>query len=39
MTFLVNQDGVVREKNLGPRTASIARAMTTFDPDDTWKAP
>jgi hypothetical protein len=37
MTFLVNQDGVVYEKNLGPRTESIARGMTTYNPDGTWK--
>ncbi|HME68448.1 MAG TPA: DUF2950 domain-containing protein [Myxococcota bacterium] len=37
MTFLVNHDGVVLEKNLGPKTAAIAQAMTKFDPDDTWK--
>lgn len=39
MTFLVNQDGVVFEKNLGPNTATIARAFTSFDPDATWKKP
>jgi hypothetical protein len=39
MTFLVNQDGTVYEKNLGPKTESIARAMTVFDPDDSWKTP
>jgi hypothetical protein len=37
MTFIVNQDGVVYEKDLGPKTASIAQAMTKFDPDETWK--
>ena len=37
MTFIVNQDGVVYEKSLGPDTAAIARAMTTFDPDASWK--
>ncbi len=37
MTFIVNQDGVVYEKILGPDTAAIARAMTTFDPDASWK--
>jgi DUF2950 family protein len=37
MTFLVNQEGVVYEKNLGPKTAEIARAMTEYDPDQTWK--
>jgi hypothetical protein len=39
MTFIVNQDGVVYEKNLGPRSATIARAMTSFDPDSSWKKP
>ena len=36
MTFIVNQQGKVYQKNLGPKTAKIARAMTTYDPDDTW---
>ena len=36
MTFIVNQQGKVYQKNLGPQTAKIARAMTTYDPDDTW---
>lgn len=36
MTFIVNQQGKVYQKNLGPRTVKIARAMTTYDPDDTW---
>ena len=35
MTFLVNQEGVVYEKDLGADTAGAA-AMTTFDPDSTW---
>ena len=37
MTFMVNHDGVVYEKNLGRDTASIAGKMTRFDPDKTWK--
>lgn len=37
MTFIVNHDGVVYEKDLGPNTAAIARAMRLFDPDPTWK--
>ena len=37
MTFLVNQDGVVYQKDLGPNTAAIARAMKQFNPDGTWK--
>ncbi|WP_199030888.1 DUF2950 domain-containing protein [Ralstonia sp. ASV6] len=37
MTFVVNQNGVVYEKNLGPHTADIARRMRVYDPDDSWK--
>jgi hypothetical protein len=36
MTFIVNQQGKVYQKNLGPKTAKIAEAITTYDPDDTW---
>ena len=36
MTFIVNHDGVVYQKNLGPRSAAIAARMTTFDPDASW---
>jgi hypothetical protein len=36
MTFLVNQDGVVFQKDLGKGTAAAATAMTRFDPDVTW---
>lgn len=36
MTFLVNQRGKVYQKNLGPKTSSIAKAMTTYDLDNTW---
>jgi DUF2950 family protein len=37
MTFIVNQDGVVYEKNLGPDTKDIAGRMTAFNPDSSWK--
>jgi len=37
MTFIVNYDGIVYSKNLGPNTAKIASAMTAYDPDSTWK--
>jgi Protein of unknown function (DUF2950) len=37
MTFVVNQNGIVFEKNLGPNTADIARHMTDYNPDQTWK--
>ncbi|HEY7369506.1 MAG TPA: DUF2950 domain-containing protein [Thermoanaerobaculia bacterium] len=35
-TFLVNHDGLVYQKDLGPETATLAAAITTFDPDKTW---
>ena len=37
MTFIVNQDGVVYQKDLGKNTAAIAQKMTRFNPDSTWK--
>jgi len=37
VTFIVNHDGVVFEKDLGPQTASIAAGMTRYNPDSTWK--
>jgi hypothetical protein len=36
MTFIVNQDGVVYEKDLGPTTGTLAKAMTRFNPDKSW---
>ena len=39
MTFIVNQDGKVYEKNLGKHTAEIASRMTTYNPDTRWKQP
>ena len=38
MTFLVSDRGRVYEKDLGEGTAEAAQAMTSFDPDPTWKA-
>jgi hypothetical protein len=37
MTFIVNRDQVVREKDLGPDTARIAQAMVSFGSDSTWR--
>jgi hypothetical protein len=37
MTFLVNQQGRVYQKDLGPKTAKIAKKMTAYDPDDSWR--
>jgi DUF2950 family protein len=36
MTFLVNHEGVVFQKDLGPRTAELAERMTSFNPDSSW---
>ena len=37
MTFMVNHDGVVHEKDLGPDTAAAAQKITKFNPDKTWQ--
>jgi hypothetical protein len=34
---MVNQDGVVYQKDLGKNTEKAAKAMKKFDPDKTWK--
>ena len=36
MTFIVNQQGKVYQKNLGPDTMKIAQKMNAYDPDKTW---
>jgi hypothetical protein len=36
MTFLVNHQGRIYEKDLGPGTIGIASSMTTFNPDSSW---
>ena len=37
MTFLVSYAGTVYQKDLGERTEAIAKSMTAFDPDKSWK--
>jgi hypothetical protein len=37
MTFVVNLHGVIFEKDLGPKTADLAKAMTAINPDKTWR--
>ena len=37
MSFMVNQDGQVYEKNLGPGTARDVTRLQTFNPDATWR--
>jgi hypothetical protein len=39
MTFVVNQDGIVFEKNLGLETDRLAREITAYDPDLSWGTP
>jgi Protein of unknown function (DUF2950) len=38
MTFIVNQDGVVFQKDLGEDTATVVEAIQKFDPDSSWTA-
>jgi hypothetical protein len=37
MTFIVNHEGVVFQKDPGKDTAKVAGSITKFDPDKTWK--
>ena len=37
MTFIVDQDGVVHEKDLGKKTDVLAKAMTEYNPNSTWR--
>ena len=37
MTFIVNKDGIVYEKDLGKDTEKIAGSMDSYNPDNTWK--
>jgi hypothetical protein len=36
MTFIVNQQGRVYQKDLGPKTEKLASAMKVYDPDSSW---
>jgi hypothetical protein len=36
-TFIVNQEGTVYQKDLGPDTVNIAKQIERFNPDETWK--
>jgi Protein of unknown function (DUF2950) len=37
MSFIVNRDGVVYQKDLGASTDAIARKLTAYNPDSTWQ--
>ncbi len=36
MTFIVNHDGVVYEKDLGANTSATAKAIAAYNPDASW---
>ncbi len=36
MTFMVNQQGKIYQKNLGPKTAALAKAISRYNPDAGW---
>ena len=36
MSFLVNQQGIIFQKDLGPETETIIKDLTTYDPDASW---
>jgi len=37
MTFVVNHEGTLFQKDLGPHTLQLAEEMSSFNPDDTWQ--
>ena len=37
MTFMINQNGVIVQKDLGPDTAKLASAIVEYNPDKTWQ--
>ena len=37
MTFIVNQEGIIFEKNLGKNTRRLAEAISVYNPDKSWK--
>jgi Protein of unknown function (DUF2950) len=36
-SFIVNQDGVVYQKDLGKKTESLAKSMKEYNPDSSWE--
>ena len=36
MTFIVNQDGIVYQKDLGKKTEALGKAMQEYNPDSSW---
>ena len=35
-TFIVSHDGIVYQKDLGPNTINVVKAMERYNPDKTW---
>jgi hypothetical protein len=36
MSFMISHEGQIFQKDLGPESEAIAKAMTRFDPDSSW---
>ncbi len=36
MSFMIDQDGQLYEKNLGPKSAAVATSIKSFNPDSSW---
>ncbi len=37
MTFMINQDGVIVQKDLGPDSEKLASTISEYNPDKTWQ--
>jgi hypothetical protein len=37
-TFIVNNEGIIFAKDLGPKTARLVQQFKTYDPDETWES-
>jgi len=37
MSFIIDQAGIVYQKDLGPNTSNLAKTFGVYDPDRTWK--
>ena len=37
VTFMINQNGVIAQKDLWPDSAKLASAITEYNPEKTWK--
>jgi hypothetical protein len=37
MSFMVNQDGIVFDKDLGEETEKVVQSISVYDPDMSWE--